>query len=166
VPILAYETPAKFRREVRRDGRYIVLPYGMCLPDRCIKCGKPTPVQIPVTFDLVWPMKKVTINVGICWDHLRQHQSRFWRPGIVCLLALLLRGLLFKSHLWVGNGSLSLLLDGALLAGLIWIVTRGQPVKCRKSNSTAMWLRGANEAFLQHLPPMHRDDPTDNLKSG
>jgi hypothetical protein len=71
LPVLSYATPTDYQSGILRDGRYIVLPIGTPLPDRCIKCGQPATVYFPVSFTLVFPFQPIKLRVGMCRHHAR-----------------------------------------------------------------------------------------------
>jgi hypothetical protein len=161
LPVLSYATPDEFRSEVLRDGRYIVLPHGMDFPDRCIFCGTPPEVRIPVSFSLVVPLRQVNIRVGLCRRHFRRY--RIPRIAVGCIfaaggIALCIAGL--AEWLSVPHGTWSDLFQAQFL-GLVALAisaalffVRTPPVWCQKGNATASWIGGAKEPFLEQLSPV------------
>ncbi len=162
LPVLSYATPDQFRSEILRDGGYIVLPHGVDLPDRCIRCGQLADVRIALSIRFLVPLRQVNIHVGLC----HRHFSRYRKPRLVlgwlfaaAGLALCATGfakLLSDSHATRSDlfgreffGLTALAISAALFfvkAPYVW----GQ-----KANATAAWIGGAGERFLRPLSPIN-----------
>ena len=161
LPVLSYATPDGFRSEILRDGRYIVLPHGMDLPDRCIKCGKPADVRLPVSISLVVPLRNLKFNIGMCRRHFRQYRlprlvlgDVFEAAGIV-LGVVMFAEWLSEQHA-TGKDLLVGQIPGCVLLATSAAVhfTKSPHVWCHKANATASWIGGAKEPFLDQLSPI------------
>ncbi len=161
LPVLSYATPDEFRAEVRRDRQYIVLPYSMDLPHRCINCGQPAAVRIPATFNLVIPLRTFRFHVGLCRWHAQQRRTIRWLraatfglPSIAIFTVLLVQSLTGPDPLWLEPAGATFVacILLALSLGSFLVVT--PKIWCHKSSFTAAWIGGAKEPFLDQLSPI------------
>jgi len=161
VPVLSYATPDAFQTEIRRDGRYLVLPRGRELPDKCVMCGKPSDVHVEVKFDIGFPIKAMRFRVGMCRHHARQQRNSARKCRLLCGLltaapfAAWLLQWLVAPHTWWFDP------DGMLVLGFFAFFFPGtlifasyQPLYCQKSTATAIWIGGVGEPFLEGLSPV------------
>jgi hypothetical protein len=167
VPVLSYATPGKYQAEIQREGRYIVLPHGMDLPDRCVRCGKEAAVRYSISMALVIPIKEVVIKVGMCRMHARERQKFYrWRyikwtlPGLAIYGVLVIQWLLHRRVSWFYPDQLAAV--GGVFAVVLAIICLApfRPIWCQRANATHVWIGGAGEPFLASLqgnPPEARD---------
>ncbi len=144
---------------VWRDGRLVVLHRDAPLPAICFKTGRPATHWF--TYYLAW-------NRHFFSSHVEQLRLRVplcrWRHNLTRLRWILLGlGLAVLALLawWAPN--LHLLPDpyqalvvfglGSLMVTLILTgVALGEPVQLRRYRGNYLWLSGAGEKFLVHLP--------------
>ena len=141
VPVLSYARPDIHPTSAMRDGRYVVLPHGMMLPDRCVKCGAPADLREPVTFHFWLRMSRAKVNVPVCKQHARNRSVAFRVAGGLLGLAVITLFLMPPA--------------AALLLLVAWrMLATNTLLRCRRCNTTRIWLSGADESFLAYLPPV------------
>jgi len=141
LPVLSYATPDVYRKEVRREGRYVVVPHGKRLPDRCIKCGRPAEARVRLSFNLAFRLKRERVVIGLCGQHAGRR--RIGRRIASGAFLLALATMVATPFAW---GALFFFVVGAIALALT------PKLRCRRYDVTDIWLSGADKAFLDSLP--------------
>jgi hypothetical protein len=161
LPVLAYATPAVYRAEVRRERRYVVVPHGLDLPDRCVVCNAPAHVRMRIWAGIrpdgmgYLSRTYTMINAGFCRIHAGRPRRAFWiRVGIWATIALAAIGLNFIVRCIDPDALTAGYSVGAfaILIMLISLTAPARPLTCRRCDAHAVWLKGASDAFLESLP--------------
>lgn len=152
---------------VWRDGPLLVAVKNATLPDRCVKCNRPTPLKIERTYywhPPVWYLlillnwliyaivaaavrKKAVLEVGLCEDHRRRRKMSMWIGTLIPLLGI--GGCMF------GGSSQGLIVIGIGLTvlGLIWLVVASQLLSANRIDENIILLKGVSSEYLSVLQP-------------
>lgn len=136
-----------------QTGQLLLMRKGTDLPDRCVKCNAPADGRrLRRAFSAMIPRQSVTLQVGVCYDHM---QYRRW--GILvgwCSFAAGL-GLIFLSWMPESLGLFQVALCSGLMlmvAGPLYGLWRSQLVWARKIDKDYAWVAGVCNEYLAELP--------------
>jgi hypothetical protein len=137
----------------------------MDFPDRCVICGIASDVHVQVKFRIRPDLRKVDFIVGMCRHHAdrqriiaRQYRYAFGLLALAPYMAALLQWLVKPRREWFDQtgmlwaGAFLTLFPGSL------ILAPYQPLYCKKSTASALWIGGAGEPFLKGLPPLDSEE--------
>ncbi len=144
-----------------QDRRKVVKHVSAPLPSRCVKCNSTDGVAWQVYTLKYYPAYniflmllgftrylKVDVEVGLCASHrARRKQRVIW--GVIALLAsigMFLLGLERNtSEIWMAAGVL-------FVASCIFLACLDAPVTISKIKEPYIWLKGADEQYVNSLP--------------
>ncbi len=156
--------------QVRRDGKWVVLPRHAALPPRCVKCNgevdEPTRQRtlywhhagvyaLLLVNLLIYAIvaaivrKKAVIAPGLCAEHKRKRRDAILTCWVGILLAFA-TPFVFGSDEYFG---LVLLFSVVLfIAVIVYAMVRGRIVYARKIDEDEVRLGGCGRGFLDSLP--------------
>jgi hypothetical protein len=162
LPVLEYATPSQFQVGLRREGRYVVVPHGIDLPDQCIKCGKPADTRFPVALYHMAELRQTKIHVGLCRHHALQGRivstvaKSLWAlASIPFWYDLLFRWYFYWRRPWIDNPPKLTVAILLVVISAVLFLKPMRPVWRQHSNARFVWLGGAKEPFLKDLPTIH-----------
>jgi hypothetical protein len=147
---------------VWKDQKKVVKHIRAPLPGRCLKCNSPQGVAWQVYTLKYYPAYnialalfgfvrylKVGVEVGLCVNHREQRRQKAIRGGVLLAASVALFLLSIVMDMNVFLIAVSLLL---FFGSLIFLATVGAPVSVAKIKEPYIWLKGADEEFLNTLP--------------
>jgi hypothetical protein len=149
---------------VWQDHKKVVLHLSAPLPERCFKCNSSQDVTKKVYTLTHYPVsslftavlvgfaryKKVGIEAGLC----AAHRARRRQEKLVGVYMLLTATVMFFLGIAI-QGLFALLVGSFILfaVGCIYLAFLGDPLSIAKIKGPYIWLKGADDNYLNALPP-------------
>jgi len=155
---------------VRRDGKWLVMPKDAALPSRCVKCNQdadePTKVRTvywhhPALYILILVSlliyvivaaivrKSAKIAPGLCEDHKKRRFNAILTGWIGVLVAFIVPFVFADTQYMGAAVGLSIL---GFLVIIIYAMRRGRIVYAKRIDSDEVRLGGCGQEFLDSLP--------------
>jgi hypothetical protein len=152
---------------VWRDGRFLVAAKNAALPNRCVKCNRPTNFKLkkkyywhpPAWYLLVLlnvliyalvalaVRKSAEVEVPLCEDHQRRRKTSMLMGALLPVVGI--------GACIFGGSSEGLIVIGVgtTVLGLVWLVIANQLLVPNRIDENIIRLKGVSSEYLSILPP-------------